>query len=190
MKKLIIALAFVLLLVPVCFSHPQEPNILIYADRPIYGAGESGVLLIQFNTYGIMREAEFEVVIISPENIIIDGVIMHTEIPEKIVVNKDNWQTEQIILKEGLEYLAEEKTIFRTIPFIIPEGAPTGDYEVRVRATYIGGVVEELGILPIVGQGVVDSILVIFVIVIFIVILAIINREFYLGKEKRRKTKR
>jgi len=169
----------------------QDPELNIYADRLVYGSGESGSLLLELNTYGLMKEAEIEVVILSPENVIVDGVIIYTEIPEKIVVNKDLWQTEQIILKEGFEFLGDEKTVLREISFTIPQAAPTGNYRVKARVLYIGGVIEEIGIFGVIGGGVVDSILVVYVLIIFIVILAIIHREmFNKVKTKRRKRKR
>jgi hypothetical protein len=163
----------------------QEPKLNIYTDRSVYQSGESGIIFMELNTYGLIKDAEIEVVILSPENIIINGVIIYTEIPEKIIINKDIWQTEQIILREGLEFLHEEKTIMRSIDFTIPEAAPTGDYRIIAKATYIGGVLEQTGVIAIIGQGVVDAIIVIYIIIIFIVILAIIYSRTSYKRKKR-----
>lgn len=186
-RKIIIAIFVMLLVLPIVIA--QEPELNIYADRLVYGAGDSGLLILELNTYGVMREAEIEVVILSPENVIVDGAIIYTKVPEVVNINKDTWQTEQTVLKEGLEFLQEERTVLRKIDFTIPQAAPTGDYKVKARVVYIGGVLEEEGVMGVVGGGVVDAILGIYVIIIFVMILAIIHREMFnkVKIKKRRK---
>lgn len=190
-KTRLITLTFIFVLLFFSVAMAEEtgskPTLAIYTDRCVYGAGESGTISLELNTYGLMRDAEIEVVVLSPENIIVDGVIIYTDIPEKVVINKDTMQTEQTIIKEGVLFLGDERTVFRTISFTIPEAAPTGDYRIIAKARYIGGVLEQENVISVIGQGVVDSILVIYILILFVVLLAIIHYKTKDTKKRRRK---
>lgn len=103
------------------------PYMQIATDKPVYSAGESGSIYISINPDNKFDEAEIEVVVSSPEGVIIDGAIFQTAMPQKTIINPEKWQTQQILVSEGI-YTEE---FVREIKFTIPQNAPKGTYEVH-----------------------------------------------------------
>ncbi len=158
--------AFIVLLVVAVFSGASLASdiVSIYTDKGVYQAGDTGRLFIEISS----AERNIEVVaeIISPEGIIIDGAILYTDLPERVVINPDTWQTEQVLIKEDVKYFTEGK-IIREIPFAVPQAAPTGDYTVNV---YIGNELKKSATIGIIGHGTANAILLIYLLAIVFII--------------------
>ncbi len=160
MRALIILLVVIAL--PVFALSTDTINI--YTDKGVYQAGDTGKLFIEISSAD--KNIEIVAEIVSPEGVIIDGAILYTDLPEKIVLNPDTWQTEQVLIKEDMKYFTEGK-MTREIPFAVPQAAPTGDYTVNV---YIGNELRKSATIGIIGQEAVNDILLIYLIVIIFII--------------------
>lgn len=160
MKALIILVA-VIALPAIALS---SGTINIYTDKGVYQAGDTGRLFIEISS--AERNIEIVAEVVSPEGIIIDGAILYTDLPERVAINPDTWQTEQVLIKEDMKYFTEGK-MTREIPFAVPQAAPTGDYTVNV---YIGNELKKSATIGIIGQEAVNDILLIYLLVIIFII--------------------
>ena len=164
-------IALLAMAMPAFASLPDNaPKLTVSTDKGIYTAGDSGTIFIQLDTYGIFSAAEIEAVVTSPEGIIIGGALIYTDIPEKIRIMPGTRQTEQVLLKEGVQYLGDEKTIMRTVRFEVPAAAPSGDYTVKARVIAHGVLLENSAVIGVIGAGAIDAILLIYIITIILVI--------------------
>ncbi|MFH0832729.1 MAG: hypothetical protein V1900_03360 [Candidatus Aenigmatarchaeota archaeon] len=165
MKK--IYLMFVLFLVS--FAIAKVPELNVFTDRGLYQSGESGTIFVELKTFGLISNAEMEVVVLSPENAIVDGAILQTEIPEKTSISK-GMQTEQILVEEGFGYLQEEKSITRTVNFKIPYNVPIGDYKVNARVVSGDILLEKSTTISVLGAGAADAIILIYTMIIILIL--------------------
>lgn len=139
-------------------------DVDVYTDKGIYQAGDTGNIFIDIDMEE--RNAEIIAEVVSPEGIIIDGAILYTDLPERIVINPDKWQTEQVLLEEGINYFTEGR-MTRIIPFAVPQAAVTGDYAVNV---YVNGELKKSAAISIIGHEAVNAILLIYVLAIILII--------------------
>ena len=145
----------------------QNPRLEIYANRDSYYAGEKGIITAEIETYGIIRQAEIELEILSPEGKLIYGNLLYTEIPQKSILNPYTEQTEQILYHENIEYMGPEKIVKRNIDFEVPIDAVTGTYTMNMILRTPEIELKKSGFLYISGGGQMID----FIILIYIVIL-------------------
>ncbi len=157
MKKLL--LAVIMLALPALAL-----DVNVYTDKGIYQAGDTGNIFVDIGT--AEENAEIIAEVVSPEGVIIDGAILYTDFPEKVVLNQNTWQTEQVLLEEGINYFTEGR-MTRIIPFAVPQAAITGDYAVNV---YVNGELKKSAAISIIGHEAVDAILLIYVLAIILII--------------------
>lgn len=157
--RLIVLLMLAVVAMPVLAS----PSVDVRTDRGFYQAGDTGKIFIEID--GTEKNMEIVAEIVSPEGVIIDGAILYTDIPERMVLNPDTWQTEQILMQEDMKYI-QEGIATRVIPFAVPQAAITGDYAVNVYA----GETKKSTTISIIGQEAVNAILLIYLMAIIIVI--------------------
>lgn len=184
--KGIFAIVFLILITAVTTNAQLEliqPELNVTTDKDVYQTGDRGKIIITLNTYGLMKNAEIEATILSPENVIIGGAIIYTDIPERISTSKGGLQTEQVILQEDLDYIQPEKAITRVVNFEVPSAAYSGEYNVNVRAISGNMVLEKSTSITIFGTGVIESILLIYLLAIII----FIGMKYYSSLESKKK---
>ena len=131
----------------------DQPELNVYADKCSYEAGDSGKIITEIKTYGMIEDTLIEVEVLTPEGKLVYGDILYTEVPIKTILNPTITQTEQVVYHENIDYVGPEKTITRTIPFEVPLDAAEGFYTLNVRMTTPKMKMEDSKNIYIIGGG-------------------------------------
>jgi hypothetical protein len=159
----------------------QFPEIAISTDKPLYAAGDSGIIFVSVSTFGRFQEAGLEVVVTGPEGNIIGGAILDTTMPEKMVLNQDRWQTEQSLISENIAFSSPEAVITREVSFTVPGAAPGGTYQISALLTANGNRMEKTYQMDVINNEAVESVITIYIFA-FVAVLGIIYFSHDRGK--------